>query len=140
VKLGLVLALASLCGCTLIDQRTFNPDADKAPVIAKPVAAPAPPPQIGPPPLLTIVPGATSAVYKTPLHDAVAAALARKPTVVFDVVEMIAPDTPGDAPLGAEAVAVARLIVGQGVPAPRVRLVARPDSTAPAHEVRVFVR
>lgn len=140
MKFCLVLATMSVCGCTLIDQTTFDKDAGRAPVIAQPAKPPAATLQIGPPALLTIAPGATPAVYGPALKQAVAAAVARKPTVVFDVVEMQAPDAPGDGPLGAEAADVARSIISQGVPAARVRLVARPDAGAPAREVRVFVR
>ncbi len=139
MKLLAFVAAAAVCGCTLIDQRTFNPDADKKPVIAAAATPAAAPPQIGPPALLTIAPSATPDIYGAALKQAVAAALARKPTVVFDVVEMQPPDSAGDMPLGAEAAAVARLIGAQGVPPARVRLAARPDGSAPAREVRVFV-
>jgi hypothetical protein len=133
-----LLAGFTLAGCTLIDQNTFNPHAGDAPVIPpapKPVAAV---PQVGPPPLLVIPPGSTG--YAAPLQQAVAAARARKPGVLFDVVEMQPSDRVMDAPLGADAAAVARLIVAQGVPAANVRLAARPERDAKAGEVRVFVR
>lgn len=131
--------LGLLAGCTLIDQRTFNPDADRAPTRPSPPAPPAPPP-IGPPPLLTIAPDTPAEQYSAALLQAVAAARARKADVVFDVVELQRPETPPDTPLGAGAATVARLIVAQGIPATRVRLVARPDALAPPREIRVYVR
>lgn len=133
----LVLLLV-LCGCTLIDQNTFNPRARDAPVAPPaPVVAVAPVVP-GPPPLVVIGPTATG--YADVLIKAVASAKARKAGVVFDVVEVQKPDAAADATLGANAVAVARLIVGQGVPPDRVRLVARPEVGGVAGEVRVFVR
>lgn len=135
-----VLVVLGAAGCTLVDQNTFNPNAGAAPVIpaaAKVVAVVAPP---GPPPLLTIAPSAGAEVYGAVLRKAVADATARKPTVVFDVVEMQPPDLAVDAPMGVEAAAVARMIVAQGVLPGRVRLVARPDAGAVAREVRVYVR
>ena len=128
-----------MAGCTLVDQNTFDPTAGKAPVIAPApvVATPAP---AGPTPLLVISPTAGAAEFGPALRKAVASAVARKALVVFDVVEVEAPNTAGDAPLGGAALAVAREIVGAGVPPARVRLDARPDATSPVHQVRVFVR
>ncbi len=135
--------LALLAGaCTLIDQNTFNPEAGKAPVIAA-APKPPPPPPPGPPPLLVISPGAAASSYVDVLKRAVASARARKPTVVFDVVEMQKPDADSAAApalLGSGAAAIGRIIVDQGVAPARVRLVARPDADAPAQEVRVYVR
>jgi hypothetical protein len=136
LRAAILLGAALLPGCALVDQTTFNPEAGKRPVIP---SAPAPvaarPPEPGPPPLLTIsLPQAGD--VRAELARAVAAARARKPDVVFDVVE-----TTGAEPLatvGREAAAVARLIVAQGVPASRVRLIARPAPEA-GREVRVYV-
>ena len=136
------IAFAALLatGCTLIDQNTFNPHARDAPVIPPapkpPVAAAAIP---GPPPLMVI--GTTDqAAYADALRKAVALARARKPGVMFDVVEMQPPDVPSTATIGANAAAVARLIVAQGVPQTQVRLAVRPDAAAPPQQVRVYVR
>lgn len=131
-----LLALAVLPGCSLVDQRTFNPQAGVRPVVASAPAAPAAVAALpGPPPLLTIVvpPPAT---LRDDIGTAVAAARRRKPGVVFDVVE-ITPD--GGAGVGGEAAGVARLIAAQGVPSERVHLAAR---AAPGgqREVRVYVR
>lgn len=139
---GLALLVAGLLGgCTLIDQNTFNPNAGAAPVIpAAPVAAVVAPAPSGPQPLLVISPNAGLADYAGPLRKAVASARARKAAVVFDVVEMERPDLAADAVLGAAAAGVARAIVAEGVPPGRVRLDARPDASAVAKEVRVYVR
>lgn len=133
-----LLLLLALPGCTLIDQRTFNPAAGAAPVIPpKPIVA-APAPQ-GPPPLLTILPGQPAGEA---VAQAVAAAQRRKPDVVFDVVAMV-PAADADAqagPSSTEAGAVARAIAIEGVPAGRIRLLARPDAALLTREVRVYVR
>lgn len=135
----LVPLLAALSGgCTLVDQNTFNPRAGDAPVVPVPAVAAVAPAVPGPPPLLVIGPGATG--YADALGKAVALARARKAGVVFDVVEVQRQDAAADAALGANAAVVARAIVGQGVPADRVRLVVRPDPMAAPGEVRVFVR
>ena len=124
-----------LAGCTLVDQTTFNPNAGRVPVVpARAVAAtPAPVPP-GPRPLLTVLPPGADAGA---IRQAVAAARARKPDVVFDVVTIVPPE--GDV-AGTEAATVARAIIEAGVPPARVRLLARPEAGAGGREVRVFVR
>jgi hypothetical protein len=129
-----MLALAGLSGCTLVDQRTFNPNAGLPP--ARPTAPPAPlplaPAEPGAPPLLSVrLPGPPD--LRATIARAVAAARQRKREVVFDVVEF----TPGPA-VGSEATDIAQMIVSQGVPASRVNLSARPVPNV-AREVRVFV-
>ena len=125
-----------LGGCTLIDQNTFNPNASAAPVIPPaPVVPPPAPTPPGPPPLLTLR-MAQAGDYADALRKAVALARARKPGVLFDVVQIVgAEPAPPD-----DAAAVARAIVAQGIPASRVRLLARPEAGAPGREVRVYVR
>ena len=132
---GVVLAV-SVGGCTLIDQNTFNPHARDAPAIAV-AATPVVRAPLNPPPLL-LIGTADAAAYSESVVKAVAAARARKPLVVFDVVEMQPAGTP-DVPRTAEAEAVAKLIVAQGVRPENVRLVARPEAGAAAGEVRVYV-
>ena len=127
-----VLLFVLLGGCTLIDQNTFNPHAKDAPGF--PVAPSPPAAIVGPPPLLVI----DGEGYADALRSAVAKARARKADVVFDVVEIAAPDAAGDA-LGARAAGVAQAIVGQGVPASRVRLVARPEVGGRVGEVQVYI-
>lgn len=127
--------LLLLGGCTLIDQTTFDSKAAQAPVI--PPAPPAPPgPPPGPPALVVIAPGAAD--YRASLDRAVAAARARKPDVVFNVVEVQAADAA--LPAGTDAEAVARAIVADGVAPARVRLVARPEAGGRAREIRVYVQ
>ena len=134
------VALLLLTNCTLVDQTTFNPQAGAAPIVPKPpiVATTATP--AGPPPLLTISPNAAPAAYQAVLRKAVADARARKPTVIFDVVEMQPPDAAADTVLGAGAADVARTIVAAGILPGRVRLAARPDASATPKEIRVYVR
>lgn len=134
---ALLVALSgsALAGCTLIDQTTFNPEAGKPPVI--PNAPPPPAPlalETGSPPLLSIR-FPIAADLRPEIAKAVAAARARKPDVMFEVVEI----TPGaGAGVGENAAEVARLIAAQGVPAARVQIAARPVANA-AREVRVYV-
>ena len=132
---AVLLALAGLSGCTLVDQRTFNADAGRPPDRPKPPPPPAPlaPAEPGPPPLLSIRLPAPADLRAT-IARSVAAARARKRDVVFDVVEF----TPGTS-AGREAAEIADIIVAQGVPTARVRLSARPVPDI-AREVRVFVR
>lgn len=133
---GWAVALALLAGgCTLVDQTTFDPHAADAPVVPVP-AKPVPPP--AGPPALVVIEDAAARTYGDALSKAVAAARARKPGVVFDVVEIVPPDAAE--PVSADAVAVARAIVAQGVPVSQVRLVARPEAGRPKGEVRVYVR
>jgi len=140
-----IVVLAAAPGCTLIDQNTFNPRASAVPVIPPaPVAAAAPAPQQGPPPLLTVQPGQPA---QDAVRRAVAAARSRKPDVVFDVVAMVPAGAPFDgkaddqaAASSAEAGAVARAITFQGVAPGRVHLYARPDAALATREVRVYVR
>lgn len=133
---ALLLALAALPGCSLVDQTTFNPNAGKRPDIPTPPAPPpGPAPEPGPPALLSIRVPITGDL-RPDIAKAVAAARSRKPDVVFEVVEI----TPGTGTgVGADAAEVARLIIAQGIPASRVHLAARPVPNA-AREVRVYVR
>ena len=133
-RLLLPVLAAGLAGCTLIDERTFNPDAERRPVFTAPAAAVAVTPEPGPKPLLTVRPPVSAAVLQADIARAVAAARSLKPSVVFDVVAV----TEQASDPGADAATVAQMIVAQGVPATRVHLAARPIATGPA-EVRVYV-
>ena len=129
------LPLCAMAGCTLVDQTTFNPDAGKPPARPQPPPAPAPlAAETGQPALLSI-PLPISADARSAIAKAVAAARARKPDVVFDVVEISAGTGAG---VGQDAAEVARLIIAQGVPAARVQIAARPAANA-RREVRVYV-
>lgn len=133
----LLLLAALLPGCTLIDQRTFDPQAGVAPAVAARPAPPAVAP--GPPALLTLaMPGDHAAA----IRQAVAAARARKPDVVFDVVAAVPADpapTVEETAAG-NAAAVARSITAAGVPSGRVNLLARPEAGADPRTVKVYVR
>jgi len=141
----LLLIVAVLPGCSLIDQNTFNPAARAVPVIPPAPVVAAVPVSPGPPPLLTLQPGQPA---QDAVRQAVAAAQRRKPGVVFDVVAMVPAGTAADseaadsqaASSSAEAGIVARAITAQGVPPSRVRLFARPEAGLTAREVRVYVR
>ena len=69
-------------GCTLVDQRTFNPQAGKRPVVAATGPGPAPP-------LVTVDYAKPDPQYAAALHQAVADAVAVKPDVQFDVVTVV---------------------------------------------------
>ncbi|MDP9096085.1 MAG: hypothetical protein M3N26_05960, partial [Pseudomonadota bacterium] len=86
---AVLLMLAGLSGCTLVDQRTFNPEAGRPPTRPRPPASLAPlaPPEPGAPPLLSIRLPAPADLRAT-LSRSVAAARARKRDVVFEVVEI----------------------------------------------------
>ena len=145
MTLRLLLFLAALPGCTLIDQNTFNPAAGATPVIPPAPVVAVVPVVPGPPPLLTLQPGQPA---RDAVRQAVAAAQRRKPNVVFDVVAMVPAGPAFDgaaaenqaASSSTEAGAVAQAITAQGVPPGRVRLFARPEAGLTGREVRVYVR
>jgi hypothetical protein len=127
---SLLLALTVLAGgCTLIDQRTFNPRAG--------LGLPEPP---------TIIDfEKPNPVYEAQLRDAVDQALARKPTVMFDVVTIVpATGTPAqqvDAAVSirADARQVAGIIVDQGAGQDQVHMLARAEPNAAGRQVQVYV-
>lgn len=135
MRLAPALVAVLLGGCTLVDQRTFNPDAQRRPSFAAPASPAAVAPEPGPRPLLTARAPVDTQAVQADIARAVAAARRLKPGVVFDVVE-VTPDTGGS--LGADAAAIARLIAAQGIPASRIHLAARPATAL--REVRVYVR
>lgn len=133
----LLLALILLGGCTLIDQRTFNPRAG---------LGPEPPP--GPKPvgaLISIDFAKPDPVYEAPLRQAVAAALARKADVAFDVVTVvpatgtIAEQVAAADSIKADARSVARVISGEGVADDVVHLLVRAEPGVTGRQVQVFV-
>jgi hypothetical protein len=133
-QLALLLLLG---GCALIDQRTFNPNAGKGP--------PPPPPPAATPALISVDFSKPNPVYETPLRRAVDEALARKPTVVFDVT-IVVPATGSTAEqadaatsIRADAREVARIIVDQGVDEDRVHMLARAESGIVGRLVQVYV-
>jgi hypothetical protein len=139
-SLPLLLALTLLAGgCTLIDQRTFNPRAGQGPV-APPSTAPGPPPA-----LITIDFEKPNPAYEAQLRQAVDQALARKASVVFDVITVVpATGTPAqqvDAAVSirADARQVAGIIVDQGASQDQVHMLARAEPSVAGRQVQVFV-
>ncbi len=128
-----------LGGCTLIDQRTFNPRADMPPE---------PPPSTAPgpaPPLITVDFEKPNPAYEMPLREAVDQALSRKPTVEFDVVTVVPaagmPAQQVDAAISirADAREIARIIGNEGVDAERIHMLARAEPKAAGRQVQVYV-
>ena len=135
-----VCLIAVLCGCTLVDQRTFNPDAGKPPVI---------PQRPGPPailPLVTIDFGQPDPDYAEPLRQAVDSALARKPDAKFEVATVVpATGTPADQVSAAQTLTpdarqIARAIAADGVADERIQLTARALPSVGTRQVQVFVQ
>ncbi len=135
--LPVLLTLAA--GCTLVDQRTFNPQAG---------AKPRPPAPTGPglaPPLVTVDYARPDPDYAAALHQAVALAVARKPNVEFDVVTVV-PNTgtptqqvAAATGLTANAREIARAINGDGVDDDRIHLQARAQAGITSRQVQVFI-
>ncbi len=135
-----LLLLASLAGgCTLIDQRTFNPQAGMPPAIPAPVG-----PAVAPP-LITIDFAHPNPDYTVMVRQAVEQAVARKPDVQFDVTTVVpAVGTPADQAVAASALTadareIARVISSDGVDDDRVHLAARAEPGLTSRQVRVFV-
>jgi hypothetical protein len=135
-----------LAGCKLVDQRTFDPQAGRPPVVARP-ALPAPQPDRtldSLAPLVTLRLGQDTN-YDQAIEQATAAALARKRDAQFTVLTAVPPGAP-DAQANAvaqyapEAARVAGLVERRGVPASRVHLEARPEPNLAAPELRLYVR
>ena len=135
---SLLALLLVLTGCKLVDQTTFNPNAGKLPTPPVVVGAVAPP-------LLTIRVNDPSLSYEPVLRQQVAAALARKADVVFDVVTVVpATGAPGAQTAAASAVIadarqIARTINDEGVDDTRIHLAARSEPGLAVREIRVFV-
>jgi hypothetical protein len=138
--LASVPLLGSLTGgCTLIDQRTFNPQAGMPPVI------PVPPGPAAPPPLITIDFGHPNPDYTVMVRQAVEQAVARKPDVQFDVTTVVpaigtaADQAAAASALTADAREIARVISADGVDDDRVHLSARAEPGLTSRQVQVFV-
>jgi len=139
--LFLFMAL-SLPACHLVDQRDFNARAGQKPehkvAVAKPVPAV--------PALVTILYTQPNPPYQEVLTDAVRAALARKPDVLFTVATIVpqAPSPAKSADLGAEAAAsgreVAQTIVNAGAAPAQVEQIVSIDPAAAYREVVVRVQ
>jgi hypothetical protein len=139
--LFLVMAM-SLPACHLVDQRDFNAMAGQKPV--RKVAAGKPVPPV--PALVTIRYSQPNPPYQEALTNAVHAALARKPDVLFTVSTIVpqAPSPAASADLGAEAAAsgrdVAQTIVNAGAAPAQVEQIVSIDPSAAYREVVVRVQ
>ena len=115
------LSLA-LCGCKLVDQRTFQRR------VAAPDTAAAARPALPALPLVVVGFAFADADWQTPLREAVHAAQLRKPDVVFELATPI----PVDAPQAVQdrfatqgqtdALTVARALQDAGVPSERISI------------------
>ena len=130
-------ALVLSAGCTLVDQRTFQPTAT-APGAAEIARARAP--------ALPLVTIRMDQEYRAALAEAVQAAQQRKPDVTFDIQALVplqAPPAEQDrriAEASQDAQAVATAIGAAGISNDRLRLGLLGDAGSPAREVRVYVR
>ena len=131
-----VLALLSFTGCTLIDQRTFEPSPEAK---AQPAPPPAPVVLDARAPLVTIDYTVSSPDYSELLSYAVRAAESRSADVQYDVVSLMK-DTSDMASGQAHATGVMRSIMRDRVPSSRIHLAVRTDPALAADQVRVYVR
>ncbi len=161
----LALAALLLGGCTLVDQRTFQRRAQQPGEgeASRVMAAETPlltirmgVPPLGEPTGASIGAAMDRAInigqdqggvdFGPPVAEAVRAAQARKPDVVFDIFAVVPTEaTPAEqdrrvAQGSADAGRVANAFLAAGVPATRLRLGLRGDPGQPPREVLVFVR
>ncbi|OUI98761.1 hypothetical protein [Acetobacter cibinongensis] len=140
VLAGVVLGLG---GCKLVDQKTFNPQAGKAP---QPYIPPAP--VVAPiPPLIELIGGTPAHEWEGPVDQMTRKALARKPAILF-VVKCLVPAS-GNSELDqltlvqlvqGDGQAVAQAITHAGAPLQQVEITAMPDSTVTKPLIRVYVQ
>lgn len=141
---GLLASVLLASGCTLVDQRTVARWMGGSPAAPSQddIAAAALPPL----PLVTVRFDQPDEDYTPVLTRAAEEAMARKPTVVFEVVTPVPSTAPPDqldeyVRRGAEdAHAVADALATAGVPPKQLRLSLRGDPGTPGREVRVYVR
>ena len=130
---------ALLFGCTLVDQRTFNPRA------GIPRLLPAPPGPAAAVALVTIDVSKPNPNYAAELDQAVRDAVGRKSDVVFDVVSVVpATGTPAQQVAAATGITgdardIARAINADGVDDERIHLSARAEAGVTTRQVQVFV-
>ncbi len=134
--------LLLLSGCTLLDQRSIAPAA-VAPTGAEMAELAVPPNRVA---LIRVRFDQPDPALKDTLRQAVEAARARKPDVVFDVVALLPPGRSAtadrDAALqaGRDGLAVLQALRELGVPAAALSLGARVEPGASGRVVLVFVR
>ena len=140
MRIAALLLLLAVGACTLVDQRTFDANAGKPPVIPPP---PGPPAQK---PLITIEFGGVRPDYAEALRQAVEGAVARKPSVAFEVATVVpntgtpAEQIPAATGLTPDARDVARAINADGVDDDRIKLTARTMAGVSSRQVQVFVQ
>ena len=140
----ILLSGATLTGCALLDQRSFDRHAGRAPVPpAPPPGAPAP----RAPALFVVDADADAADWRPGLRDAVRAAIARKPNVLFTVQNTVpATASPATQAASMQALAatlgqqMAAAIVADGADPDQVQLAAAAEPGLHAPQVRVTVR
>jgi hypothetical protein len=144
-----LLALALLAtmvtgGCKLVDQRTFDPRADRKPV---PHVLPAPPGRPEAPPLASVRFAGSPDSWQPGLVDIVRQALARKPLALFRVETLV----PAQGTPQAQAAALARVagsggrmvadtIISAGASSAQIEMTAMSDISVTQPEVRVYVK
>ncbi len=144
VVMGLLL-VATLAGCQLVDQRTFE-RAGLYPGAAQLARADYAQRALPPPPLAIVRFGSATQDWQDGLVEASRTARARKADVDFDLVTPI----PASAGLAAQdaaqrigaqdAATVAAVLEGDGVSADQIRIGSRGDPGRPPREVEVYVR
>ena len=140
LRITVLAGSALLFGCTLVDQRTFDPQAGVAKLVPAP---PGPAPTL---PLVTIDVSRPNPTYAAALEAAVRDAVGRKSDVVFDVVSVVpATGTPAQQVAAATGITgdardIARAINADGVDDDRIHLSARADPGVTSRQVQVFVR
>ena len=140
-----ILCCAMLAGCKLVDQRSFDHAAGRAPV--PPFHAQATHAQAPIPPLFVVHADVPEQDWRPDLERAVAEALARKASVLFTV-ESVAPAASSPAAQAAAMRAaisldgrpVAEAIAADGAQPAQVEMTAISDPAARGPEVRVYVR
>ena len=133
-----------LVGCKLVDQRSFDRSAGRAPV--PPVQRQVAHASASVPPLFVVHAGQSDEDWQPDLRQAVAEALARKPNVLFTV-ESVAPAAASPAAQAilmrtattSEGLPVAEAIATDGAQPAQVEMTALADPAAQAPEVRVYV-
>ena len=142
-----LLGCVLLAGCKLVDQRSFDHAAGRAPVPrASPVRTQAAHAAAPTPPLFVVPAGRPDEDWQPDLRQAVAEALARKPNVLFTV-ESVAPASSSPAAQAAsmratttlDGLPVAQAIAADGAQPAQVEMTALADPAAHAPEVRVYV-
>jgi hypothetical protein len=140
----LLLCCAMLAGCKLVDQRTFDRMAGRAPVPHAPAAVARGPAAV--PPLFVVHSGQSDQQWQPGLRGAVGEALARKPNALFTV-ESVVPPAPSPAAQAAALQAattlrgrpVAEATTRDGAQPAQVEMAAMSDPAVKAPEIRVYV-